>query len=138
MCGGNRRNELNSVAEIPGLKWSRFIRPNPLLHVITASFNQLDSNAISNAIWRGVRLRDVLLLAGFNFSDPDVKHVQFEGLDRGVDGAYGASIPLDVAADGDVVLAYEMNGQPLPVDHGFPLRAVVSCIFLSPLQSVVQ
>jgi hypothetical protein len=145
------------------------------------------SNAISNAQWRGVRLRDVLLHAGdwggggggvggvggvggggddedvlvtatttslasilihsppapgFNFSDADVRHVQFEGLDRGVDGAYGASIPLDVAADGDVrhtpqittgfvlhaikvVLAYEMNGQPLPIDHGFPLRAVV-------------
>jgi sulfite oxidase len=105
MCGGNRRNELNSVAEIPGLKWG--------------------SNAISTALWRGVRLRDVLLHAGFNFKDLHARHVQFEGLDRGVDGAYGASIPLDSAASGDVVLAYEMNGQPLPVDHGFPLRAVV-------------
>ena len=84
--------------------------------------------------------------------------MQFEGLDRGVDGAYGASIPLDVAANGDVchvppdavvspstrvsvvyvlvtflqvVLAYEMNGQPLPIDHGFPLRAVVYIPFIS-------
>jgi hypothetical protein len=48
-----------------------------------------------------------------------------QGLDRGVDGAYGASIPLHAAASGDVILAYEMNGQPLPIDHGFPLRAVV-------------
>ncbi len=43
-----------------------------------------------------------LFTTGFNFNDKDVHHVQFEGLDRGVDGAYGASIPLDVAADGDV------------------------------------
>jgi sulfite oxidase len=48
-------------------------------------------------------------------------------LDRDFEKHYGASIPWTkaVAADGDVILAYEMNGQTLPRDHGFPVRAVV-------------
>jgi sulfite oxidase len=55
--------------------------------------------------------------------------VQFEGLDTdpGSGTSYGASIPADRAFDpkADVILAYEMNGAPLPRDHGFPVRAVV-------------
>lgn len=40
---------------------------------------------------------------------------------------YGASIPISKAMDprGDVLLAYEMNGQPIPRDHGFPIRVIV-------------
>lgn len=40
---------------------------------------------------------------------------------------YGASVPIQkaLAESGDVLLAYEMNGQPIPRDHGFPLRAVI-------------
>ncbi|KAJ3196923.1 hypothetical protein HDU67_003905, partial [Dinochytrium kinnereticum] len=50
------------------------------------------------------------------------KHVHFEGAE-----GYGASIPLSKATSdlGDVLLAYEMNGEPLPADHGFPLRSIV-------------
>ncbi|KAG5836307.1 hypothetical protein ANANG_G00253190 [Anguilla anguilla] len=53
---------------------------------------------------------------------------QFEGLDKDVTGTtYGASIPVGKALseEGDVLLAYEMNGEELPADHGFPVRAVV-------------
>lgn len=53
--------------------------------------------------------------------------MQFEGLDT--DAAYmpyGASVPIEKAMDprGDVILAYEMNGETLPRDHGFPVRVI--------------
>lgn len=49
------------------------------------------------------------------------------GLDRDLTTCYGASIPVSKAVDpnGDVLLAFEMNGEPIPRDHGFPLRVVV-------------
>lgn len=56
-----------------------------------------------------------------------IKHIQLEGLDCDMSGQpYGASIIADVALNPlmDVILAYEMNGQPLTRDHGFPLRFV--------------
>ncbi|KAK5872270.1 hypothetical protein PBY51_012986 [Eleginops maclovinus] len=108
-CAGNRRSEMNKVKQVKGLNWG--------------------IAAISNATWGGARLRDVLLAAGYS---PDVAqrafHVQFEGLDKDVSGTtYGASIPLNKAVneEGDVLLAYEMNGQDIPADHGYPVRAVV-------------
>lgn len=105
-CSGNRRTHMSegSGREASGLKWG--------------------VGAISNAQWRGPRLRDVLRDAGLNLEDPpeDLRHAQFSG-----DDAYGASIPLDKAIDprGDVLLACEMNGQVLPPDHGYPVRALV-------------
>jgi sulfite oxidase len=81
------------------------------------------TGAISNAAWEGVLLADVLADAGFDAaSDTQVKHVQFAAME-----AYGASIPIRKAIDpqGDVLLAWGMNGQPLPRDHGFPLRSIV-------------
>ncbi|AWP03016.1 putative sulfite oxidase mitochondrial [Scophthalmus maximus] len=108
-CAGNRRSEMNKVKQVKGLNWG--------------------IAAISNATWSGAKLRDVLLAAGYG---PNVaqwaQHVQFEGLDADVTGtSYGASIPLNkaVSEDGDVLLAYEMNGEELPADHGFPVRVVV-------------
>ena len=85
---------------------------------------QWDVGAIGTAEWAGVRLRDVLADAGLTVNDvpEDVKHTQFVGAE-----AYGSSIPVEKAIDkrGDVLLAYEMNGQPLPRDHGYPLRVLV-------------
>ncbi|XP_076124210.1 sulfite oxidase, mitochondrial [Alosa pseudoharengus] len=108
-CAGNRRSEMNTVKQVKGLNWG--------------------IAAISNATWSGARLRDVLLDAGYG---PEVaakaRHVQFEGLDRDVTGTtYGASIPLVKAVSeiGDVLLAYEMNGEDIPPDHGYPVRVVV-------------
>jgi sulfite oxidase len=56
------------------------------------------------------------------------RHVRFDGLDMDPTSApYAVSIPLSKAMDprGDVILAYEMNGETLTRDHGFPLRVVV-------------
>lgn len=56
-----------------------------------------------------------------------IRHVHFEGLDVDPTGQhYGASIPIEKAMDpsGDVILAFEMNGQELSADHGYPLRVV--------------
>lgn len=109
MCAGNRRVEMEAVAPIPGeIIW--------------------DIAAISNASWRGARLVDILTQAGITKVNTDL-HVDFLGLDE-IDfpkyqGKYGGSIPLDKALNSDVLLAYEMNGQPLPATHGFPIRVVV-------------
>ena len=57
-----------------------------------------------------------------------MRHVQFEGYDVGADGSpYGASIPIEKGFNpfSDVILAYEMNGEKLPRDHGYPVRVVV-------------
>ena len=65
---------------------------------------------------------------GLQESEGAAKHVQFEGYDRGADGSpYGASIPISKAFSpyGDVLLAYEMNDEIIPRDHGYPIRAVV-------------
>uniref|UniRef100_A0A8D8G340 sulfite oxidase n=1 Tax=Culex pipiens TaxID=7175 RepID=A0A8D8G340_CULPI len=106
MCGGNRRGEMMEVKPIKGLPWG--------------------PAAVGNAQWSGVRLVDVLKAMGVE-SD-EVSHVQFEGLDTDpTHTPYGASIPLSKAMDprGDVILAYEMNGQPLNRDHGYPVRVIV-------------
>lgn len=128
-CSGNRRSDMTRHAgRTNGLQWG--------------------VGAISNAEWEGVRLADVLVDAGLRVVDPAVltradsrdapeqegddngntitdpaaHHVQFSGLE-----AYGASVPLATAMDprGDVLLAFGMNGAPLPRDHGYPLRSIV-------------
>ncbi|XP_062976041.1 sulfite oxidase, mitochondrial isoform X2 [Elgaria multicarinata webbii] len=104
-CAGNRRAEMNAIKNTNRLGW--------------------DVGAISNARWGGARLRDVLMRAGYKPGDEG--HVCFEGLDKDQSGTvYGASIPFEKAMrpEGDILLAYEMNGEELPRDHGFPLRVV--------------
>jgi DMSO/TMAO reductase YedYZ molybdopterin-dependent catalytic subunit len=82
---------------------------------------------VSAATWRGVALRDLLAEAGVR---DGAAYVWMEGADwgsyAGVDNdAYVKDVSLAKALDGDVLLAYEMNGRALPAEHGFPLRAVV-------------
>jgi DMSO/TMAO reductase YedYZ molybdopterin-dependent catalytic subunit len=81
---------------------------------------------VGTAEWTGTPLRGVLEEAGL--ADSAVE-VLFTGLDRGVEGgveqSYERSVPLADALGDDVLLAYEVNGQPLPPQHGFPLRLVV-------------
>lgn len=75
-----------------------------------------------------MRLTDVIQHCGFTLDADKARHIHLQGLDAGLDGVpYAASIPATPALDAgrDVILAYEMNGQPLPRDHGAPLRAVV-------------
>ena len=82
--------------------------------------------AIGTAQWTGAPLRDVVGAAGI--ADNALELV-FTGADRGVQGEvehdYERSLTLDEALRDDVLLAYEMNGEPLQPQHGFPLRLIV-------------
>ena len=69
---------------------------------------------MSNAVWKGIRLRDLLEKVK---PKPEVKVVVF----RCADG-YHTAIPLEKAMREETLLAYEMNGEPLPTEHGFPVR----------------
>ncbi len=84
--------------------------------------------AVSTAEWTGVPLVEILDRVGVR---QDAKEVLFRGADGGtVDGRseflrFERSLRIDDARDGDVLLAYAMNGEPLPVEHGYPLRLIV-------------
>ena len=82
--------------------------------------------AVGTAVWGGTPLAGVLEEAGL---EPDAVEVLFTGLDRGIEGgeeqAYQRSLGLHDALMPDVLLAWEMNGEPLPPQHGAPLRLVV-------------
>lgn len=106
-CAGNGRIFL--VPQVKGAQW------------------QL--GAVSTATWTGVPLKDLLDRAGLH---PDVCEIVLEAADRGVtknepippgETPYARSIEVDKI--GDAIIAYKMNGEDLPVDHGAPVRAVV-------------
>ncbi|MBC7507122.1 MAG: molybdopterin-dependent oxidoreductase, partial [Sandarakinorhabdus sp.] len=81
--------------------------------------------AMANARWTGVRLRDVLARAAVR---PGAVQVRFSGLDDPpVEGApdFMKSLAIDHARDGEVMIAWAMNGALLPLVNGFPLRLVV-------------
>ena len=107
-CAGNRRAGFNEIRQIEGEDpWG--------------------AGATSTAEWRGARLADVLQNAGVH-ADEDL-HVAFEAPDIAEDASppqpYGSSIPLSKALSSEVLLAWEMNGGPLPGLHGGPVRVVV-------------
>ncbi|MGA9536760.1 MAG: sulfite oxidase [Desulfobacterales bacterium] len=88
-----------------------------------ASGNPWTIGGVGNAIWGGVWLKELLEKAGLK---DDAKYVGFEGFDKPLGSAgikFIRSIPLDKAM-ASTLLAYEMNGEPLPVEHGYPLRAL--------------
>ena len=88
-----------------------------------ASGNPWTIGGVGNAIWGGIWLKDLLAKAQLK---KDARHVSFEGLDKPLGSAaikFIRSIPLEKAMD-STLLAYEMNGQPLPLKHGYPLRAL--------------
>jgi sulfite oxidase len=106
-CAGNRRAGLIAIRDIPGeAPWG--------------------PGATGTATWTGVALADVLALAG---PLRDATHVGFEGADVSPEAdpvqRFGGSIPLDKACRPEVLLAWAMNGEPLPPVHGAPLRVVV-------------
>jgi sulfite oxidase len=116
-CAGNRREDMHDDDH------KIFIAPHWVV------------GAMSTAKWGGVKIRDVLKYCGLDVdgmalgtnNPSDIKHVQFEGYDTDETGlCYGGSIPIDKAVDGlgDAIFAFEMNGEPLPRDHGYPVRAI--------------
>ena len=103
LCSGNRRGL--SDPHVPGVQWGY--------------------GAMGNARWKGVRLKDVLTRAG-------VKKEALEVVFDGADGAvldktpdFVKSIPVWKAMDDNTLLAFEMNGDPLPHWNGYPVRVVV-------------
>ena len=104
-CAGNRRAGLIAIRAIKGQPWG--------------------PGATGTAAWTGVRLGDVLALAGPLTA---AAHVGFEGAERCPEAGgerFAGSIPLTKACRGEVLLAWAMNGEPLPAVHGAPLRVVV-------------
>jgi sulfite dehydrogenase len=102
-CSGNSRGLFEP--HMPGAQWG--------------------NGAMGNARWTGVPLRRVLEQAGVKQGAVDVA---FASMDRGgytTIPDFTKSLPVDKAEEPEVLLAYEMNGQPLPVLNGFPLRLVV-------------
>jgi DMSO/TMAO reductase YedYZ molybdopterin-dependent catalytic subunit len=81
---------------------------------------------VSTAEWRGVPLAVLLRAAGLR---SDARDIAFHGADRGIDGGiehvFARSLAPSEALREEVLVAYEMNGQPLPPQHGAPLRLVV-------------
>jgi DMSO/TMAO reductase YedYZ molybdopterin-dependent catalytic subunit len=108
-CAGNGRVFL--APPVPGAQW--------------------ELGAVGNAEWTGVPISVLLESAGLA---DDVCDIVLEGADRGVPKeepkppvpiSYARSIPRARAMEPDVLIAYQMNGQDLTPDHGYPLRAIV-------------
>lgn len=100
-CAGNGRSFYRP--RVPGAQWA--------------------FGSVGNARWTGVRLRDVLQKAGIKDS---ALQILFDGADVPIGKMpdFQRTIPTAKALDPDTLLAYEMNGQTLPVEHGFPLRVI--------------
>ncbi|MBA2267010.1 MAG: molybdopterin-dependent oxidoreductase [Nitrosopumilus sp.] len=84
---------------------------------LTCISNKIGGNLVGTALWKGVRLRDILSKAGVQSS---VKYIVF----RCSDG-YDVGIPLENGMMDSTVLAYDMNNSPLTSEHGYPVRAIV-------------
>jgi DMSO/TMAO reductase YedYZ molybdopterin-dependent catalytic subunit len=79
--------------------------------------NEVGGDLIGNAKWKGVRVRDILALAEVK---PGARTIIWHAAD-----GYTESIPLDVAMEPESLLAYEMNGEPIPEKHGTPVRVLM-------------
>lgn len=102
-CAGNARSFCNP--KVPGAQWV--------------------NGGMGNAAWTGVKLKDILAAAGAN---PNTKFVSFNGLDQPVFPStpdFVKSLEYTHAIDGEVMIAYAMNGEPLPLLNGYPLKLVV-------------
>ncbi len=102
-CSGNSRGLFSP--RVPGGQWA--------------------NGAMGNALWKGVRLRDILNKAGIGTG---AVQVRFNGADGPVLPAtpdFVKSLDMDIALSEDVMVAYSMNGAPLPLLNGYPVRLVV-------------
>ncbi|MDA0262610.1 MAG: sulfite oxidase [Chloroflexi bacterium] len=105
-CAGNSRSTMQPPAE--GVQW--------------------DNGGLGVSRWKGVPVKTVLERASLKGVATDVL---FEGLDSGTEPhsggelVYAMSVPLAKLLDPDTILAYEMNGETIPKDHGFPVRLLV-------------
>src|SRR5262249_43342580 len=100
-CSGNGRAFYEPT--IPGAQWEK--------------------GAVGNARWTGVRLADVLKRAGVK---PGAKFITIDGADVPMAKVpdFIRSLPMEKAMHPDTLLATQMNGEPIPISHGYPLRLV--------------
>ncbi len=92
-----------------------------MAHTLSCISNEVGGNLISTAVWRGVRLKDVLARAGLG---PTVNEIVF----RSTEG-YSDSIPIAKANEDTTLVVFGMNGEALPTEHGFPARIIVPGIY---------
>jgi len=120
-----------SLQEIRKLKAVELVAVNQCSGNSRGFFNprvaggQLGNGAMGNARWRGVPLKTILDMAGVQTG---AKQVTFNGMDGPVSDRtpdFVKALDVDHARDGEVMLAYGMNGEELPFLNGFPLRLVV-------------
>src|SRR4030095_2839570 len=103
VCAGNARSFCDP--RVPGGQWK--------------------NGAMGNAKWTGVKLKDILQQAGVK---PGTIEVTFNGLDRPsftTVADFIKSLDINHAMDGEVMIAYEMNDEPLPILNGYPLKLIV-------------
>lgn len=103
-CGGNGRSEFDPPAK--GNQWT--------------------VGAVSCAVWSGVRLRDLLEDVGYT---DDAVYIGYHAADRHLSQdpnkePISRGVPIAKALLDETLIAYEMNGKPIPLAHGFPLRLV--------------
>lgn len=101
-CSGNGR--VYSDPPVPGLQWEK--------------------GAVGTARWMGISLRDVLNKAGVKATG---RHAIMNGVDEPLASVpdFVRSIPIEKAMHPDTILAYKMNGEDIPIEHGFPVRLIV-------------
>ena len=108
-CAGNRRRGMKEVSkDVQGNDW----------YVA----------AIGNAVFTGVRVSELLQELGFKLEDLKDKHLIAESMDADIQGkCFEVSIPMSMVIDprNEIILAYQMNGEDIPIEHGYPLRLVV-------------
>jgi DMSO/TMAO reductase YedYZ molybdopterin-dependent catalytic subunit len=103
------------------LSYAEFLKAAPSVeryHTLECIANEVGGDLISNARWTGIPMKDVLTLAGLQAG---AKTVVMRSADN-----YAESVPLEVALDPTTLLAYKMNGAPLPQDHGAPVRVLIA------------
>ena len=106
------------------LSWSDLLAMPSIEHMVTLTCvsNPVGGPYVGNARWQGVRIADVLAMAGPQNGADCVYSTSVDG--------FTVTTPLDVLTDGrDALFAFAMNGQPLPMEHGFPVRMVVPGLY---------
>lgn len=92
-----------------------------MAHTLSCISNDVGGDLISTAVWRGVRLKDVLAKAGLK---PTAVEVVFQAAD-----GYSESLPIAKATQDTTLVVFGMNGEALPKDHGFPVRIIVPGLY---------
>lgn len=106
------------------INWDELMAMPQVERVITLTCvsNEVGGNLVGNALWRGVLLRDILAPVGVQ---PGAEQIMSSSED-----GWNCGFPVAAAFDGrDAMVAFGMNGEPLPLDHGFPARLVVPGLY---------